>query len=157
MIPLPSPATFKLAGIAAALVAAFVGGCETQKGIEAKAKLELSEQHQRETAKIVQDWAANMAAATKRMIDAEVKRDENQSLIDKLHADSRVRIHIPVCPPAGTAADAEARAGEDGAAGTLSERVDAAFEKFQSGTGDLVYRCDRLNIDAIRLNSAMGQ
>lgn len=64
-----------------------------------------------------------------------------------------VRVHVPVsCGPVpGTS---QASTDSNGTGGILSERVDAAFTELQAGVGQLVQRCDQLNIDAIQVNAS---
>ncbi len=81
---------------------------------------------------------------------AEVQHDQDQALIDKLHDDAgRVRIHLPACR--GNAA--VTGPDQNGAAGVFSNRVDERFAEFQTRVGNLIARCDQLNIDAIRANA----
>lgn len=155
---IPSLTELKYLGIVAVLVACFFAGYIVRGKFDDTARLKEQAAAQAAQNKLVQDWAANMAAATTRMTTAETQHDKDQAAIDNLRADAgRVRIHIPVCQPAGTATDAKTSADTDGRAGTLSSRVDAAFAGFQAGVAELIYRCDRLNIDARRLNAAIGQ
>ncbi|MDD3884569.1 MAG: hypothetical protein PHW66_06490 [Gallionella sp.] len=86
---------------------------------------------------------------TEKLNQAGVQHDEDQATINRLAADAgRVRVHIPTCPAAAK--------NPDGSAGLLSDRVDAAFAELQSGTGQLIQRCDQLNIDAIRANNQIN-
>jgi hypothetical protein len=93
------------------------------------------------------------------LLEEEAKRKlaEEQHAKDQLTINTlrdqrgRVQIHIPVCSntqPAGQDRDREAR--------LFSERVDAAFAKLQAGVGQLVQRCDQLNIDARQFNASIG-
>ena len=83
---------------------------------------------------------------TEKLKQAGEQHDQDQSTIDRLAADARrVRIHVPTCPSTA--------AGQDGSAGVFQQRVDEEFGKFRTRVGELVQRCDQLNIDAIRANS----
>jgi len=64
-----------------------------------------------------------------------------------------VRIHIPSVSCDPVPGISQTAAHSNGAGGILSERVDAAFAQLQSGVGQLVQRCDQLNIDAIQVNA----
>jgi hypothetical protein len=100
---------------------------------------------------LLADQQALIEEAAKRKL-AEEDHAKDQLYINNLHDDAkRVQIHS-ICggamPPANkTGAD------PDRAARLLSDRVDAAFAELQSRVGQLVQRCDQLNIDA-RLSNA---
>lgn len=95
--------------------------------------------------------AANLKAAQdyiERLKSAGEQHDKDQATITRLAAAARgVRVHIPTCPAAAGAEN------PDGGSGVFSERVDAEFVRFQTEVGQLVERCDQLNIDAIRANA----
>ena len=96
-----------------------------------------------------QAQADALVAYAARLKLAQEQHDEDQAVIDDLHAAAgRVRIHLSVCP--GNAAGQN----PDGSAGLLPDRVDQRFAEFQARVGRLITRCDQLNIDAIRANSA---
>jgi hypothetical protein len=155
---IPSLTELKYVGVLAVLAACFFGGYVVRGKFDDAARLKEQAAAQSAQNKLVQDWAANMTAATTRMTTAETQHDKDQRTIDNLRADAgRVRIHIPVCQPARTAADAKTSADTDGRAGAFSAGMDAAFSRLQEGVGRLAYDCDKLNIDARRLNSAIGQ
>lgn len=81
---------------------------------------------------------------------AQEQHDHDQDTIDTLadHA-RRVRIHLPAC----TSTDA----GAHRATGLFSADVDQDFAAFQESLGQLIRRCDQLNIDAIRANAARAK
>jgi hypothetical protein len=83
------------------------------------------------------------------------QHDVNQSIIDSLHDhiehDNGLRIHIPGC--SASAGVAKTAVGGNAASGVLPDTVDAAFADLQGAAGQLIKRCDQLNVDAIRLNS----
>jgi hypothetical protein len=84
-------------------------------------------------------------AYANRLTKAEGERDANQTVIDRLAAEShRVQIHIPVCPNAQNS---------DGTAGLLSKRVDESFRNLQERGTVLFERCEALNADAIKVNA----
>lgn len=91
----------------------------------------------------------SLLAYAERIKKSEEQNAKYKGLIDRLAADAgRVRVHLPVCPqPAGTTQ------GENGGAGVLSNRVDEAFADFQRQVGELVKRCDELNLDSIKSNT----
>lgn len=96
------------------------------------------------------NYAALMAYA-ERVSKGEKQHDQDQDTINRLAAErNRLRVHVPTCPVPTTAATGTS---QDGSAGVLSNRVDEYFAAFQASTGQLIQRCDQLNIDAIRLNS----
>lgn len=103
---------------------------------------------QLETAVAVQAELFAAAAKTKK---SEEQHAQYQLVINSLTAklNQRVRIHIPVC--ASRPQDSEDQHRE---ARALSERVDAAFGRLQTGATQLFSRCDQLNIDAIKSNEA---
>lgn len=99
---------------------------------------------------LTETQAANLKLAiayANRIVKAEGERDANQTIIDRLTAESRrVQVHIPVCSNAG---------GEnsDGTAGVLSKRVDESFRNLQERGTVLFERCEALNADAIKVNA----
>ena len=85
---------------------------------------------------------------TEKLKQAGEQHDQDQATINRLADNARrVRIHIPTCPDATT--------DQGGEAGILSGRVDELFAELQSRTSALIFRCDQLNIDAIRANATM--
>jgi hypothetical protein len=44
--------------------------------------------------------------------------------------------------------------GSNAASGVLPDRVDEEFARFQKRTGELIQRCDQLNVDVIQMNSS---
>jgi len=97
----------------------------------------------------VEQQRDGLLAYAERIKQGEVQHDADQDRINRLTADlGRVRVHIPACP---TSTD------QSGVAGVFSDRVDEEFGRLQARAGELFQRCDQLNIDAIRLNSAIGK
>ena len=93
---------------------------------------------------------ANLAYAlesAKLVQQKEIEHDTNQGIIDSLSvaARGRVRIIFPKC------ADAK-NSNKNGEARAFPDRVDESFGRFQERVGDVMKRCDQLNIDAIRAN-----
>ena len=83
-----------------------------------------------------------------RLVKAEGERDANQTIIDRLTAEShKLQIHIPVCPSTPGVAN------PDGTAGLLSKRVDESFARLQERGTVLFERCEALNADAIKVNT----
>lgn len=75
---------------------------------------------------------------------------KDQDTINRLGRElGGVRIHLPACDPV-------AGAHQDGAAGVFSARVDELFTDLQARAGELVQRCDQLNIDAIQQNGLLS-
>lgn len=100
--------------------------------------------HDEKTVAVERERNALIAYA-ERITEGDAIHDKDQLTINRLAADiKRLRIHIPVCGPV--------KGDQNGSAGALSNRVDAAFERLQEGVGALVQRCDQLNIDTIRAN-----
>jgi hypothetical protein len=84
---------------------------------------------------------------------AEDQHALDQLIINRLsHQPASVQVHTPKCGSAMPGAG-QAAVDTNGASGVLSDRVDAAFAELQSQTGQLVERCDQLNIDAIAANN----
>lgn len=82
---------------------------------------------------------------------AGVEHDKNAIIVHNLsHELDRVRVNFPTCPVSEAA---EADPDRDGAARIFSDTLDALFARLQKGVGELSERCDKLNIDAIRLNA----
>jgi hypothetical protein len=85
-----------------------------------------------------------------RLVKAEGERDANQTIIDRLTAEShKLQIHIPVCPSTPGVAN------PDGTAGLLSKRVDESFARLQERGTVLFERCEALNADAIKVNATV--
>jgi hypothetical protein len=102
--------------------------------------------------KIKRDEAQREAliAYANRITQAQEQHDHDQVLIDHLHDDAdSVRIHL-----SAACNSASAGTNSDGGAGLLQSRVDQLFADFQHRVGSLIARCDQLNIDAIRANTA---
>ena len=69
---------------------------------------------------------------------------DEQIIADSAAAARRLRIKFAMCAKSSDS---------NGASGTLQPTVDDAFARLQEGTGRLIERCDRLNIDAIESNA----
>jgi len=85
---------------------------------------------------------------------AEEQHATDQITINRLGNQlARVRIKLPAisCSPVpGTTQTGE---NPDGGSGLLYQRVDEAFAELQAGVGQLIQRCDQLNVDAIAANA----
>lgn len=99
---------------------------------------------------------ANQAAADQQA--AKIKSAEEQHAKDQLNNTrlrnelARVQIHgICSSPVPG---NPQARPDTNPAPGILSDRVDAAFADLQNAIGQLLERCDELNIDARLFNAS---
>lgn len=103
--------------------------------------------------KISRDEAQKTAllAYANRITQAQEQHDHDQAAIDDLSQRARgMRLHLPAC--GDTAA---AGADPDGGSRLLSKRVDEGFGRLQDRAGQLLARCDQLNIDARRLNGEL--
>lgn len=75
---------------------------------------------------------------------------KDQDTISRLGRElGRVRIHLPTCGE-NTATDPH------GAARVFSAGVDELFADLQARAGEIVQRCDQLNIDARQLNAQVS-
>jgi len=128
----------KLAGVAVVLAALWFGYEHIKQIGYDQAKAEM----QAENLKLALAYAD-------RIVKAEGERDANQTIIDRL-ASQRVQVHFPVCTTPGTP-------NQDGTAGILSDRMEQSFVTFQNRVGELLKRCDELNLDAIRVNAVVKQ
>ena len=101
--------------------------------------------------------AAALVAEINKRTNAEAQHAKDQLAINSLTQQlGGVRIHIPTgCGQAGKSS--VTGQGANGGGGVFPERVDAAFAELQAGVGRLIQRCDQINIDAIKLNSEVGQ
>lgn len=87
-------------------------------------------------------------AYAQRIVKAEGERDANQTIVDRIHAESRrVQVHFPVCP---TTPDTR---NQNRAAGLFSDGMDKSFARLQERTTELFKRCEELNLDAIKVNA----
>jgi len=92
-----------------------------------------------------------LLAYADRIVKSGVDHDKNTRTIRNLGRElDGLRVNFPTCPVSDIT---EAGGHPSGAAGVLSDAMDAEFAKFQKETGRLIERCDTLNIDAIRANS----
>jgi len=140
---------FKVAGVLAILAAIGYGlWALHHAGVEAgrnqvqvawdKDKIERDEAYQRQ-----------LTAALQKRQNAEAQHDKDQRTITNLRHQLDGVLHLPTCPAAASGA-----AHPDGEAGVLSNRVDEGFVRLQERARELFFRCDQLNIDAIRANGA---
>lgn len=76
------------------------------------------------------------------------QHEKDQATINRLAGESsRVRVKFPVCK-------SSSEENTDGGSGLLSERMEQGFAELQGKAGELMLRCDQLNIDAIEANKA---
>lgn len=86
-----------------------------------------------------------------RLVKAEGERDANQTIIDRLTAEShKLQIHIPVCPSTPGVAN------PDGTAGMASTRIDQYMAEAKSAIDAIGERCAKLNADAIKMNAQLN-
>lgn len=85
-----------------------------------------------------------LLAYAERITQAGEQHDKDQDTINRLSA-NRVRIKFPVCKP-------PVEENTNGGCGILPDRVEQGFDEFQAKAGELMLRCDQLNIDAIEAN-----
>jgi hypothetical protein len=81
------------------------------------------------------------------------QHEKDQLVINRLHNDVSGLQVTGICRSTLPSTN-QASEGTDAAGGVLSSRVDEEFARLQKRTDELIQRCDQLNIDAIRLNSA---
>lgn len=138
-----------LIGLAAGSLPAWWLTADHYQGVIAKGEVK----RQKEIIDQQEETRQGLLAYADRIKTAGGDREKNAIIVRNLSRDlERLRnIHIPIiCPvpaAAGTGADS------DGGARLLSGAVDALFARLQSRAGELVERCDTLNIDAIRRNA----
>lgn len=96
-----------------------------------------------------QEAMAAMTALSETIHTAEVKKDENEIIIDKLTADlRRQRVLLPVCPPTVSQANPSGGGEAITGAGTFSESYQAAFDQFTDGVEAVGRACDQIVEDA---------
>ena len=119
-----------LGALLATASAAFYGGVQYEQAASTTAQ---------------RDVAVAYAGRIKEVVE---QHDNDQTIIDTQHAQLVRMQHarLPKCPSS---------ADQDGEAGILYGAADAAFEDLQSGDDEDFARCDQLNIDARRTNSAL--
>lgn len=99
------------------------------------------------------EQAQTQLAHTLKIQQAQEANNVNQDTIFRLNNQLHgLRIHLPTCADT-LSANPAAVGDKSGTSGLFSERMDAAFERLQSGTSELVRRCDTLNAAAIMSNS----
>jgi hypothetical protein len=95
---------------------------------------------------------AGLIAYANKITEGDTQHAKDQIAINNLRdAAGRVRVEFPaaVCPAA------QAGDSTHGAAGVLPNRVDKEFAVLQERVGEIIQRCDQLNIDTINLNAAL--
>lgn len=117
----------------------------------------IAKEHEAQQKLVIEQQEKNrlaLLAYAERIVKAGADHDKNAIVVRNLRRElDRVRVQFPTCPVPDTA---EAGGDSSGAARILSNAVDVEFAAFQERTGELIERCDRLNIDAIRVNSQIG-
>ena len=83
---------------------------------------------------------------------AEESHAKDQLTINHLRDDAQ-RMQITGICSGAMPTSGEAGTNTDRGSGLLSERVDAAFAILQAGVGQLIQRCEQLNIDARMFNA----
>lgn len=74
------------------------------------------------------------------------QHEKDQATITRLaNESSRVRVKFPICK-------SSVEENTDGGNGILSDRMEQGFAELQGKVGELMLRCDKLNIDAIESN-----
>ena len=96
------------------------------------------------------------AAVTQIRHDSEVEHGKDQGTINNLAGElnRQLQIHIPT-RSCKTDSHGTASPSTDGGGRLLSAGVDAEFAKFSRRAGEIISRCDQLNIDTIRLNKEL--
>lgn len=136
-----------LIGLAAGSIPAWWLTADHYTGKIAKNEVE----HQKRIIDQQEESRQGLLAYANRIATAGGEREKNAITVRNLSRElERLRINFPVCPvPAATGTGADI----DGGAGLLSDAVDALFARLQGRAGELIERCDTLNIDAIRRNA----
>ena len=89
---------------------------------------------------------------------AEAQHALDQLIINRLGTElSRVRVYVPSVGCGTMPGTGQAATDSNGASRVLYQRVDAAFAELQSGVGQLIQRCDQMNVDAIAANTKVEQ
>lgn len=74
------------------------------------------------------------------------QHEKDQSTINRLSVESsRLRVKFPVC-------NSSSEENTDGGTRILSDRMEQGFAELQGKVGEMMLRCDQLNIDAIESN-----
>ena len=122
------------------------------EGIISKTNLE----RQQAVTIALEQQAVEVAAHQKTIHDAGEQHAQEQITINTLTADvGRLqRVHIPTRRPAACR-DAATGKDPDRETRIFSERVDQAFADLQRDAGQLIQRCDQLNIDARQMNDSL--
>jgi len=98
-----------------------------------------------------QKLAADRAEQTR---IAEEQHAKDQLVINRLGSElGRVRVHLPAIGCGALPGAGQGATDSNGTSRIFSERVDESFARLQSGVGQLVQRCDQLNIDTIQMNA----
>lgn len=87
-----------------------------------------------------------LLAYAERITQAGEQHEKDQVTINRLASESsRMRIKFPVCKPS-------VEENPDRGFRILSDGVEQGFDELQAKAGELMLRCDQLNIDAIEAN-----
>lgn len=113
----------------------------------------LAEEHEQQQVLVIEQQEKNrlaLLAYAERIVKAGADHDKNTRTIRNLSRElNSLRVPFPTCPVSDTT---EGGGDSGGAAGVLSDAMASEFATLQSRTGEIIERCDRLNIDAIRAN-----
>lgn len=116
----------------------------------------IAEEHEVMQRNVIEQQQASLVAFEayiQRGKTAGVEHDKNASIVRNLNRElDRVRVNFPTC---AVSEATEAGTDTNGTTRILSDSVAALFARLQSRVGELGERCDKLNIDAIRLNAEM--
>ena len=133
----------KLAGIVALVILTWWLAGEHYKGIA------LKDQVSRDKAS-----AALIAKKDAQIKEGDTQHGQDQVLINNLTGElaraNRMPIHIPTRCDGNT----EGGSDTDGGSGIFSEAIDSALAEVREEDGRDSQRCDQINIDAIRSNTA---
>jgi len=89
---------------------------------------------------------------------AEEQHAKDQLVINRLGNElSRMRVHLPSVDCNSVSGTGQGITDSNRTSGAFYQRVDAAFAELQSGVGQLIQRCDQLNVEAIAANAKLGQ
>jgi len=85
---------------------------------------------------------------------AEEQHAQDQLVINRLGNQlAGVRVKLPTVGCDSVSGAGQTTSDSNGTSRILYQRVDAAFARLQTGVGQLIQRCDQINIDAIEANS----
>lgn len=141
-------------GIGAILIASLIGYGYMCGEASKQAEIDADKvQRLQLDAQIAADNTALIKANAEKIYEGEMQHEKDIAIIGDLRSQlDRVRVHFPAgsCTVSGVGATT---ASADAASGVLPIDVDRAFAKLQSGVTELMQVCDKLNVDAIRMNS----